>query len=66
MKLVSNKYDFQDPHRHVSRLGKKIEMEMRLNDFSDRDLIAVMSFLAELKDACSLNCVPESVGAWCF
>lgn len=65
-KVVSDKSEYCDLYRHVTRFWKKADIQMRPHDFSESDPIAVLSFLARFKNACKLNCVPESIAVCCF
>lgn len=64
--LVNKKYDFQDLSGQVTRFRKKIHIQVRPHVFSGTDQIAVLSFLAKLKDACNISRLSESIALWCF
>lgn len=65
-KLFHEKGDYQDLFGRVPRFQKKIDVQMRPYVCSGSGTIAVLSFLFELKDACSLNCVPKFIAVRCF
>lgn len=65
-KLVSSKNSYQYVCKILLRFGKKIDVQVRLHDFSGGDPIVVLRFLPKLDDAGNLNLFPESFAVYCF
>lgn len=60
-KIVSRKGSYEDLSRHVLCSRKKIDVKGRPHALSRSDAVAVLGFLAQLKDACNPNCLAESI-----
>ena len=52
--------------RHISRIRKKRDVQMKSHTFSGQDPIAVLGFLSRFKMACDHNGVRQGAVVWCF
>ena len=52
--------------RHISRIRKKLDVQMKSHTFSGQDPIAVLGFVARFKMACDHKGVSQGDAVWCF
>ena len=52
--------------RHISRIRKKLDVQMKSHTFSGQDPIAILGFLARFKRVCDHNGVSQGAAVWCF
>ena len=50
----------------VTKLEKKLKIQMGSHTFSGKDPITVLAFLARFRDACDKNDVAAGIAVWCF
>lgn len=65
MERRSTRYNSEIALR-ISRIRKKLDVQMKSHTFSGQDPIAVLGFLARCKMACNHNGVSQGAAVWCF